>query len=334
MQPDSAIHAVLDRIYAVERGAQAWIEGVVDAARPLLERGHGVHGYLIDASERSRLPTMSNVVANGCTSDWYSRWWLPASRMPIELAHQIHTFGPCGYAGDLKCLDEQEVPALQRRVAEPYRMAFGVNGLDSSRVGCVLVSPRRSPPSSEEAERERSLWSLLGGHLASGARLVRRLSGSPVASAEAVLSPDGRTLHAAGPAREPIARAALREAALRADRLRTSRSRQRQRVALARMPALVDERWSVLDHFDHDGRRYVIAIPNAPLADGDERVASLLTLGHSTKLIAYELGVSISTVSRRVRRLARALGARSRPELIRLLRAQDLQLARVGGPLT
>jgi DNA-binding NarL/FixJ family response regulator len=67
--------------------------------------------------------------------------------------------------------------------------------------------------------------------------------------------------------------------------------------------AMVSGRWSLLDHFDSDGRRYVLAHrndPQVPDARGltlrQRQVIAYAALGHSNKVIAYELGLSASTV--------------------------------------
>ena len=56
--------------------------------------------------------------------------------------------------------------------------------------------------------------------------------------------------------------------------------------------------------FDRDGRRFYLARPNLPRVDPTEslseremQVARGAALGHSNKLIAYELGITPSTVA-------------------------------------
>ncbi|MBI5481662.1 MAG: helix-turn-helix transcriptional regulator [Deltaproteobacteria bacterium] len=88
--------------------------------------------------------------------------------------------------------------------------------------------------------------------------------------------------------------------------------------------ALVAGRWSLVDHFDHDGRRFLVARRNDPrvrapvaLTLRERQVAGYACLGHSNKLIAYELGLSPTTIATHLERAARKLGVASRPELIR-----------------
>jgi DNA-binding NarL/FixJ family response regulator len=66
---------------------------------------------------------------------------------------------------------------------------------------------------------------------------------------------------------------------------------------------LVAGRWSVVERFDSDGRRFVLAHKNhlsMPSACGltrrQQEVLGYADLGRSNKFIAYELGISLSTV--------------------------------------
>lgn len=100
------------------------------------------------------------------------------------------------------------------------------------------------------------------------------------------------------------------------------------------------ERLSVVESVERDGRRLLVARPNAPLRNGDplaaaesanrrqpehprrlsameSRVVRALADGHTNKLIAYELGLATSTVATLLARAARKLGCKSCIELTR-----------------
>jgi DNA-binding CsgD family transcriptional regulator len=88
---------------------------------------------------------------------------------------------------------------------------------------------------------------------------------------------------------------------------------------------LVAGTWSLVDVFDRDGRRYVIAQPNAPvvppvtrLSSRESQVVACAALGHSNKLIAYELGLAPSTIAAHLARATAKLGATTRADLVRL----------------
>jgi DNA-binding NarL/FixJ family response regulator len=85
----------------------------------------------------------------------------------------------------------------------------------------------------------------------------------------------------------------------------------------------VDGRWSLVDRFESDGRRFMVAHRNEPdvrdpraLSKRERQVVAFAATGHSNKLIGYELGVSPSSVAKHLGVAARKLGVRSRAELV------------------
>ncbi|HJK99710.1 MAG TPA: LuxR C-terminal-related transcriptional regulator [Polyangiaceae bacterium LLY-WYZ-14_1] len=110
------------------------------------------------------------------------------------------------------------------------------------------------------------------------------------------------------------------------DRARTRAGRADAERAVAAWRALVEGRWSLLDHFDSDGRRYLVARENEPatrtirtLTPRERQVALYAAHGHSNKLIGYELGLSEGTVKAHLARAMGKLGFESRSRLASLL---------------
>jgi DNA-binding CsgD family transcriptional regulator len=141
--------------------------------------------------------------------------------------------------------------------------------------------------------------------------------------ADAILGAGGRLEHATGAAKLPDARQALADAGARIDRLRGAVGKRDPERAVAQWKALVDARWSLVDHFERDGRRYLLAhrndasVPPIALLSARERQAvALAVLGHANKMIGYELGISVSTASVLLSRAAKKLGVRTRAALI------------------
>ena len=86
--------------------------------------------------------------------------------------------------------------------------------------------------------------------------------------------------------------------------------------------------WKVVDQLQRDHRRYLLAQENAPSARKDSaltarerQVVEYTSLGWSNKVIAYELGVSSSTVSTHLSHAAAKLGLKSRAALIQMVLA-------------
>jgi DNA-binding CsgD family transcriptional regulator len=145
----------------------------------------------------------------------------------------------------------------------------------------------------------------------------------PAAAAEEAVEPDG---HAEGAA----ARSALRDAARAIDRARGRLRHRAPDEAVDAWRALVAGRWSLVDRFESDGRRYVIACANplgaagpAGLTSRERDVVRMRAAARPLKLIAYELGLGLSTVAGDLQRAIDKLGLRSSAELVQLANAMQ-----------
>ena len=116
----------------------------------------------------------------------------------------------------------------------------------------------------------------------------------------------------------------LRRATRNFDHVRTRKMRSEVELATRRWRPLVAARWSLLDDFDSDGRRFVVAVENATpcrairteLSERERQVMTQAHLGRSDKEIAYELGLSTSTIRVLLHRAVRKLGATTRREAL------------------
>jgi len=177
-------------------------------------------------------------------------------------------------------------------------------------------------------------WKMIGAHLAAGHRLRRAVvaeheSGGLPHNAEAVIDPIKlRLTDAIGDAATTKAAEALREAAVHVDRARGPLRKSDPGAALEMWKSLTDGRWSLVDWFDSDDRRFVLALPNAPevtdprgLSERENLVATYTIHGDSGKLIGYRLGISTTSVSTALRGAMRKLGVKTRTQLVERFRA-------------
>lgn len=204
-----------------------------------------------------------------------------------------------------------------------------IDGLGATCINSGLDERGRLTP----AARQR--YQMLGAHIKAGYRLRQRLaarrgSEEPIdpPAEGAVLEPTGKVLHADGDAKAPEAREALRTMGAAIDRVRT-RAGRAEEDALEVWQGLVDGRWSLVERYDKDGRRYLLAHRNPEevrdprgLSAMELRVLGLCVRGYSNKLIGYHLGVSEGTVSTHLHHGLRKLGLRNRVEAVRLLGRQ------------
>ncbi|MEO8875460.1 MAG: helix-turn-helix transcriptional regulator [Polyangiaceae bacterium] len=160
-------------------------------------------------------------------------------------------------------------------------------------------------------------------HLTAAAR-IRRMRGAT----DAVFAPSGRVLHAETRAQADLE--PLRAMVKKAESARTRKSAPDE--ALAGWTAVVQGRWSLVDQFESDGRRFVVARENepraslrsakpiAPLSRVERNALALLGRGHALKSIAYELGLSTPYITVVLSRARSKLGIRSRAELVHIAR--------------
>ena len=307
----SDVVEMLETAYRVERTPAAWLSDVLATARPGLDRGGGADAYFVDCAEGFR--AWGRLELGGSRrSQWES--WMRA--VTDAQKRRIHMFAPVGYTASLP---DDTAPAQRWLSQNAWPGMLGVNAIDARGKGIALVGhdavPAQAPPDADLLRR----WARIGAHLATAARLLEAVS--PVA--EAVLGPDGRLLHAEVEAKGEIARRALRDAAIAIDRVRTRQGRRDPDHALEKWRTLVAGRWTLVDSFERDGRRYILARPNAPtraaepqLSPREAQAVHAAALGHPDKLIAYELGTAPSTVSNLLARARRKLGLRNRVELV------------------
>lgn len=172
--------------------------------------------------------------------------------------------------------------------------------------------------------RDRELWIRFAAHLGTALRLRRTHEVSPD-DATAILTPTGKLEH--GNDETIAAQSALGGAAKAIDRARGKLRRMDPDAAAALWRTMVRGEWSLVDWYDHDGKRFLLAQENRvpsrtkrALTPREEQVVACAAMGHSNKLIAYDLGLSIGTVAVLLGRAARKLGVSGRVALVRAFR--------------
>lgn len=294
---------IVEAAYRVDLDDARWIHEVTAAATSLLDEGEGVAGYLIDTTGAG--PAAHSPVLLGARDPWKGAWrqaWWDArvARMPAPFIGDLAGFGSPTFAsqscgalvrGAMVARLARHIPPLP--LPDGVREALVVSGFDPIGRGAVLFAFRRTQALEPLPAREVDRWQRVSGHLAAAIRLRRKRAFGPLE--------DGG-----------IDRASLRAATRLIDRARTRRGRAEE-SALTRWPPLHAGKFSVMPDGHHPAS--YVAIENAitgpafgPLTVRERATVALLALGRSNKAIAYELGVSASTVSTLLSRAARRLG--------------------------
>jgi DNA-binding CsgD family transcriptional regulator len=316
---------VVEAAYAWHERTGPWLEGIARAMRPL-ESGLGVYARIDDWSNPDVPRVLTGVWDEG-PPDWLEAINRMQAAAPREVNRKLYSPGQT--LAWARAVAERLPPEMMEgwsRDVGPYMHdCLGLFGHDVDgrcvHVGIPVPRARRFHP--------RTLHRLarIAAHLTSAVRLRRFVSapspGSP--DTDAVITPDGRVAHAAGEAQAGIVRERLGRAARSLERARSGLRRRDPDEALATWRGLVDGRWSLVDHWDSDGRRFMLARKNAPqardpraLTEAEGAVVAFLAMGHAEKYVAYLLGVAASTVASHFASARRKLRVRSRQELITL----------------
>ncbi len=339
----AAVLDVVDRAYDVESTDEAWVRGITGASLPLVDSGMGVHGFRFDLATG----LVGDPALAGGSDEWASRWrevWWEGFmlRLPPSALRTMAEFGPISHTTDLWAATAKQIPTFEEMLTQRGRGSFesvgavstgmqypdslNVVAVDASGIGVALCANREQVASAPPDARARWILARVVGHIAAAARLRARLGRSRLLDqADAVLAPHGAVLHAEPSTQARVTREALRAAARDVTSARNKRATDPEDV-VGTWRALYAGEFSVVDVFDSDGRRFVVAKSNAPtppapvrpsaMSKREQQVMALLASGCSNKLIAYELGLTPSTVSKHVRTIARALGAGSTSELV------------------
>jgi DNA-binding NarL/FixJ family response regulator len=244
-------------------------------------------------------------------------------RAPPEFLNLVYKGG-----ASLRSFSQDLFPMFPGMQAETLRASGGkihdvIGVAGHTGTGYVVTLSSLCPTPTVPTAREIRRWPRAAAHLAAGFRL--RLAFAHALESphvEAVLDPGGGEHDAKPAAQSRRIRGLLRRAVQRIERARTRAGRLDVSESLAAWQALVEGRWSLVDYFDSDGKRFVLALKNDPehpdprgLTHQQRQSAEFLGLGQSTKAIAYTLGISDAAVSKHLTAARLKLGLRSRAEL-------------------
>ncbi len=321
---------IVEQAYSLDGDEAAWLNRLAEANARCFDDGLGALAWSFRWQDGEF--GMSHIAATGAAAE--------LTEMPIKLAamgseqlvsRTLRAFGLAAGTTSERA-PQEEFEQIMRQCAPEFVADFlAIQALDFAGCGVLLGLPlqaQRRLSEAERASRER-----LAVHLNAGFRLRRVVSAIPSSSVahadctEAVIQGD-QVVHATGNAREPDARQRLRQAALNIDRARTSAGRNDEQAALEAWQGLVDGRWSLVDQFDADGRRYQLAIKNPvhcpdprALTLRERQVATLVAGGMTNTLVAYTCGIKESTVSGHLARAVKKLGFKTSADLVQWLNA-------------
>jgi DNA-binding CsgD family transcriptional regulator len=324
------ILSVIESAYQMEADLSGWLSGILDASSSELEAGRGMCAYLYDAS--SGQPRIQAFAAKNTAiqRDHVERCMMSS---PARVGRKV-LGSMCATATEIAGPSFDTSPTGQMLAGLGIADFLLVNGLDPTGHGFWLGT--LLPQATKLGARKRASWSRVAAHLAASYRLRRKLDrlgflDRPVKGAEAILTADGKVAHAELAATSRVSQRVLRAGAAAIDRARGRLRKTDPEQAVAEWKGLIAARWTLLDHFESDGKRFLLACENQASADRlislsprERQALSYASLGHTNKLIAYEMGIAASTVGVLLYRAGQKLRVGSREELIAAYRAHAL----------
>jgi DNA-binding CsgD family transcriptional regulator len=323
--------AVVEALYARGLRAEQWLQLALELTRPLLDRdGLGITGALYLCPDPSSF-TATHVLQCEVSEPLEAVFFEGVASLPTLYVADSFLNRTCYRGAEVRGWDEISTVRSGAARGVGFDDSLQLNVIQPDGQGCWLGSPLSERGSIGEDLHFALI--AIGRHLAAVHRLRQKHTDAlaSTGSADAVLDPGGRVVHAEGVAKEAASRAALSRAAWAMDAVRARRDPDQRRAALPDWKSLVAERWTLVEHFESDGRRFVLAMDNRPappsleLLSARERDVVLRALaGQDNKAIAYALSLAPSTVRVLLARAASKLKVGSRRELLAKARALGL----------
>lgn len=324
--------AIVEAAYRWEESDEAWLDSVVQSALPY-STGGGVIACTLEGVIRGGVVPDRVALGGGATDEHVDAIRSFCKALPKTLAP--HMFAPTEFVGNaawrIARISKEQLGPSQAPVRGLPSMWAVVGGAPSKKsITLIFPADKRVRPDEPFPKKDSRLLGLVAAHLGAALRL-RELGKvrTDDESVEAVLTPSGKVLHATGEAKSSSRmRASISEAVLRSESARGKLRRVDAAEATELWAALVEGRWSVVDTSESDGKRLLLARRNTleaadllELTKDENDVVWLAAQGHSHKYIAYEVGVSVAAVGRRLRSAMKKLRIESRRDLVRKLSA-------------
>lgn len=348
----SGVIDVVEKAYDLDSDEATWFAELLKIGEPLFEKGFGTAIRVIERPPDGRpVQARELYTTPNMPSDWNETALALFRALPPTIWEIRSRPGTAHTQSELWAMyrAERERAGLSGEYADAWAMprpdvvrkAMELGNKDvlivtaTDPYGDGFYISVHLPELTRLTKTERERWKMMAAHLTAGFRLRRGLSGKRVSSlsvlpgqAEAILDPKNfRVTDAAGQASAASAITRLREAAVHVDKARGRLRKSDPEQSLEIWRALLQGRWSFVDWFDSDGRRFILAHPNPPnvgdprgLTEREAQVVSFAALGETVKLISYRVGLSQSTVSRALRSAMHKLGVTTQAQLVAKLR--------------
>ncbi|MEO6952944.1 MAG: LuxR C-terminal-related transcriptional regulator [Polyangia bacterium] len=310
---------LVDACYQPRLDEQGWIERLLDVLRGISQARSAMFMRIRTSYDAQGLLNVDEVGGFTAIGPDVGPWTDETRRAVLGSPARELTFGRThgntfSAAMGVRPGVIETLPGWRQCWRAPIVDSLGIVGRDAH--GDGFVASVGLDTTQTLTPKEVRLLTKLATHVCASQRL-RTHAVTPDA-ADAVLSAHGKVLHVTDVAQHD--RAALDDGHRRRDAAKKS-AHDADR-ALEIWQGLVAGKWSLVDHFDSDGKRFVLAMKNAPEVDPrvdltplERRVSSLASMGHRDKEIAYSLGITMPSVAAALHRARTKIGVTSRAAL-------------------
>lgn len=309
---------VVEAAYDLAASTDAWLDGLVRAVGQDAEVGGGVYAFV--CALEPKIKPLTKIASRGVPQGL------------LKLVGALNAVTPPKVAARMRG-SAVTIGSMVAEMGGPNNfVALTVRTFLNPIVDCLSMFVQDGEghllqvvaPATELVDvhaRTAESWRRVLFHVGTGLRLRRRLAASP----EALVAPGGKVVHAEGAAREPSARDALAAAVRRVERARGAERARDPEAALRMWHGLVEGRWSLVDQWEGDGRRYIAARENLPrikdpraLGQTEQAYLSMFLRGTTPAEIAFAFGRAEATVTHALSVVASRLGLPNRVALSRL----------------
>jgi DNA-binding NarL/FixJ family response regulator len=315
---------IVESFYTPGLSDEAWLRLVAGQVQPLIDRySQGVIGGMYSCPDPCSFAPSHALLCDVPDAIQAVFFEVIRALSPIHIADSFLT-RTCYLSSAVRGYSELPYVRSGASQANGVVDVLQLNVVEPDGEGCWFGSAQRE--SSAISDDLYLTLTRVARHLCAAHRLRKRHPQTRVSpnSAEAILDQGGRIQEATGVANEPSSQSVLVRAVRSMNKVRNSRRASIDpQAAIKEWQSVIAKRWTLVEHFENDGKRFVLAVDNrakAPsldlLSERERDVVLRALRGCNDKVIAFELGVAQSTVRVLWARAAAKVGARSRRHLL------------------
>lgn len=330
---------IVESAYRLDGTETEWLDGLLTQARADLDVGSGVYAFTGDEN----VPDLagSAAFAQQDLDPGFGARLLELNRDAPRAIFDLLRTRLVTSGGLVRSLGaDSPVVAHFRAVLAPIGIVDGFSTFAHDAGGGNITMAAPSTTVVDPPPRVRGIWKRVGLHVASALRLRRKLA-TRATDRDALLAPSGKLEDASSSVKDDrTARRALVDAVKAMERARSASERSSPERALDLWRGLVAGEWSLVEHWEGGGRRYLAAYKNRPalrdpraLTSAEQAMLKYLALAATNKDIMYALGLPAGTVSAAITQLMRKLRVKRRVDFAVLAdpsRVERLDIAHDG----